>query len=89
MTNVVTKIELVTEAIEALTLAQVVLCSGALSDHEQALSTKNLTDARASLSHALGILMTPTLRVLNGPGRIDPPENVPYGGKGIEGMNLA
>jgi hypothetical protein len=88
MTDVTTKIELVTEAIEAMTLAQVVLCSGALSDHDQALNAKNLVDARVTLSEALKILMTPTLRVLNGVPP-SPPEHVPYGGAGIDGMNLA
>ena len=86
MTTVETKIELVTEAIEALTLAQVVLCSGALSYHDQAMAAKNLIDARDVLSKAFKVLLTPTLRVLNPP---DPPEHVPYGGMGIEGMNLA
>ena len=88
MTNVATKIEMVTEAIEQLTLAQVVLCSGTLSQHDQMLNAKNLVDARANVSAALKELMTPTLRVLNGI-HPEPPENVPYGGKGIEGMNLA
>jgi hypothetical protein len=85
MTTVETKIELVTEAIEAITLAQVVLCSGALDEHDRAMAAKNLTDARAVLSKALKVLLTPTLRIVNPP---DPPENVPYGGMGIEGMNL-
>ena len=85
--SVATKIELVTEAIESMTLAQVILCSGALSDHDQALNTKNLVDARANLSEALKVLMAPTLRVLSStPAEAEPVEHIPYGGKGIEGM---
>lgn len=85
MTTVETKIELVTEAIEAITLAQVVLCSGALDEHDRVMAAKNLTDARAVLSKALKVLLTPSLRVINN----DHPEHVPFGGAGIDGMNLA
>lgn len=88
MTNVITKIELVTEAIEQLVLAQVILCSGTLSLHEQSLNAKNLVDARGNIAAALKELMTPTLRVLNGIEPPAKPENIPYGGKGIEGMSL-
>lgn len=84
MTTIETKIELITEALEALMLAQVVLCSGALDEHDRAMATKNLVDARAILSRAFKVLLTPTLRVLNGL----PSEKAPYGGMGIEGMGL-
>lgn len=89
MTDVTTKIELVTEAIEEMTLAQVVLCSGTLNMNETERATVNLVGARKNLSEALKILMTPTLRVLNGGNWPAPkPEHVPYGGEGIEGMRL-
>lgn len=88
MTTVETKIEMFVEAVEALTLAQVVATSPACDDHEREIAMKNIVDARACLSTAFREVMTPTLRVLNGPGAT-PVERVPYGGAGIEGMHLA
>jgi hypothetical protein len=88
MTDVTTKIELVTEAIETLTLAQVHLCSPSLSDHDRMRQAKNLADARACLADALRILLQPTLRVVTNSAPPAPPENVPYGGEGISGMGL-
>ncbi len=64
-----TKIELVTEAIEALTLAQVVATSPACSEHERHVAVKNVGDARECLSKALRELLTPTLRVMSGAPR--------------------
>jgi len=61
-----TKIELVTEAIEALTLAQVVATNPACSEHERHIAVKNVGDARECLSKALRSLLTPTLRVMGG-----------------------
>jgi hypothetical protein len=91
-----TKIEQVTEAIEALVLAQTVaITSGGGSHfHEQILI------ARTELADALKALLTPTLRVVTTEktdtvGHISTKlsrtvaEAVPYGGKGIDGMNLA
>ncbi len=53
-----TKIELVTEAIEALVLAQVV----ALREGHSAMG--QVVDARRAVSEALRELLTPTLRVV-------------------------
>jgi hypothetical protein len=90
-----TKIELVTEAIEALVLAQTVCLQ-----HPGVVMHKQLTDARSCLRDALRTLLTPTLRVVTNE-KIDVvgeasstkrkivAETVPYGGKGIDGMNLA
>lgn len=89
MTDVNTKIEIVTEAIEALVLATVIATQNTSSAHQREINHQNVLDARAIVSKSLRTLLTPTLRVVNGtPPRIDLPENVPYGGKGIEGMNL-
>jgi len=79
-----TKIELVTEAIELLVLATAV----ALGSGDRAAHHQNVADARRSVHDALRELLTPTLRVFTNP--TPPiPETVPYGGKGIDGMNLA
>jgi hypothetical protein len=83
-----TKIELVTESIEALVLATVVAATAADKDH--ALNHQNVLDARETLKGSLRQFLAPSLRVVASEGqRFLPPENVPYGGKGVEGMNLA
>lgn len=87
MTTVETKVELVTEAIEALVLANVAHATQTSMNARKA-NYQNVVDARAVLARAFKELMTPTLRVLNGPGRTLV-EHVPYGGEGIDGMNLA
>jgi hypothetical protein len=82
-----TKIELVVEAIEALTLAQVVAVSPGLHGDGKAIAVKNVTDARDILKRCLREFLKPSLRVIAGNPQID--ESIPYGGKGIDGMNLA
>lgn len=69
MSTTETKIELVTEAIEALVLAQVIATNPACSDHERHIAVKNVGDARAVLSKALNEFLIPTLRVLGGGAR--------------------
>jgi len=59
-----TKIELVTEAIEALTLATVVATLPSRNPEEQRPNHQNVVDARATVSSALRELLTPTLRVV-------------------------
>lgn len=83
-----TKIELVTESIEALVLATVITATAA--DKDRALNHQNVLDARAALAVALRQFTAPTLRVIaSSEGeRFLAPENVPFGGKGVEGMNL-
>lgn len=92
-----TKVELVTEAIEALVLATVVAHTSATPNIHHA----DVADARANVSFALRALLQPVLRVVTSE-KIDEvhgvasttlrktkTEVVPYQGKGIEGMNLA
>lgn len=59
-----TKIELVVEAIEAMTLAQVVATSGACDEHEHHIAVKNVADAREVLAKALGEFLAPNLRIV-------------------------
>lgn len=63
-TSVNTKVEFVTEAIEALVLAQVVAVAPSRNEDERALAVKNVGDARAVLSKSLHTLLEPTLRVV-------------------------
>lgn len=95
-----TKIELVVECIEALTLAQVVATSPACTEHERHIAVKNVSDAREVLAKSLRELLSPALRVVqtertDAVGDISTTlrrttaEIVPYGGRGIDGMNLA
>lgn len=98
-----TKIELVTEGIEALVLASVV-AHAAHPGAQRALFHENVVSARADLHAALKALMQPTLRVVAATETVkqvgaisltertvksELAEVVPYGGKGIDGMNLA
>jgi len=90
-----TKIELVVEAIEAMTLAQVVATSP-VPHGDRAMAVKNVADARECLAKALAEFLQPNLRIVE---RIDKvgeasttlrkTEVVPYEGRGIDGMNLA
>lgn len=91
-----TKVELVTEAIEALVLATVVAHTSATPNIHHA----DVADARANVSFALRALLQPVLRVVTSEKtdkigdisttlRKTKTEVVPYQGKGIEGMNLA
>jgi hypothetical protein len=64
MTTTNTKIELVTEAVEALVLASVIASKSA-DIGEAALNMQNLRDARVVLSSAFRELLTPTLRVVS------------------------
>jgi len=59
-----TKLELLAESIEAMTLAQVVATSPACSDHEREIAMKNVVDAREALRKALRGFLVPTLRVV-------------------------
>jgi len=59
-----TKIELVTESIEALVLAEVIATNPACSEHERHIAVKNVRDARECLSKALKEFLAPTLRVV-------------------------
>lgn len=83
-----TKIELATEAIEALVLAVIVATAPASNPDEQRANHRNVVDAREIVKAALKELLAPALRVITNP---TPPvaEVVPFGGKGIDGMNLA
>jgi spore coat polysaccharide biosynthesis protein SpsF (cytidylyltransferase family) len=93
-----TKLELVTESIEALILAVVVATSAA--DKDRALNHQNVVDARAVLKGSLKEFLQPSLRVVQTQKRDEVgdisttltrtvAEHVPYGGQGIDGMNLA
>lgn len=62
MTSNETKIELVTESIEALVLATVVAATGA--DKNRAMNHQNVLDAREVVASSLKALLTPTLRVV-------------------------
>lgn len=57
-----TKIEIVTECIEALVLATVVATTS--SDTNRAANHQNVLDARGTLRHALREMLKPSLRVL-------------------------
>jgi hypothetical protein len=59
-----TKIELVTEAVEALTLATVVATLPSRNPEEQRANHQNVVDARTTLSSALRALLAPTLRLV-------------------------
>lgn len=98
-----TKIELVTEAIEALVLATVVAKTGT-DPTLRVAHHQNVVDARAAVADALKILLTPTLRIVSTEteqrvGEMSSTkrrvvtdfsaEKVPYGGRGVDGMNLA
>ena len=85
-----TKLELVTEAIEALVLATVVGVTHIGQPVKNNIH-QNIVDARQSVHDALQTLLTPTLRVVTGglPQKRVATEFVPYGGEGIDGMNLA
>lgn len=94
-----TKIELVTEAIEALvisTVAHQLNPAGANTNYD------NVRTARKEVHDALANLLQPTLRVVHSNEDVrqvgglkrtitktDVREIVPYGGEGIDGMNLA
>lgn len=57
-----TKIELVTESIEALVLASVIAATAA--DKDRALNHQNVLDARETLKGCLRQFLAPTLRVV-------------------------
>jgi hypothetical protein len=57
-----TKIELVTEAIEALVLASVIAATAA--DKDRALNHRNVLDAREALKGCLREFLRPSLRVV-------------------------
>jgi hypothetical protein len=78
----ITKIELVTEAIETLVLATVV----AQGSGDRAAHHQNILDARKTVHDALAMLLQPTLRVFTNEKKID--ESIPYGGEGISGMDI-
>lgn len=91
-----TKIELVTESIEALVLASVIAATA--SDPDRALNHQNVLDAREVLKGSLREFLAPALRVVettredkvgNISRILTRRERVPYGGQGIDGMNLA
>ena len=63
-----TKIELVTEAIEALVLASVIAATAA--DKDRALNHQNVLEARATLKGCLKEFITPTLRVVQRTDRV-------------------
>jgi hypothetical protein len=87
-----TKIELVTESIEALVLATVISHASngkQVGRHEAETIMQNITDARDVLRASLVELLKPTLRVVSDNGPRIPAERVPYDGMGIDGMNLA
>jgi hypothetical protein len=105
MSTAETKIELVTEAIEALVLASVIAATAA--DADRALNHQNVLDARDTLKGCLKEFLAPTLRIISSErtdrvgevsitrrkevitGIREISETVPYEGKGIDGMNLA
>lgn len=60
-----TKIELATEAVEALILATVVATT-ANNDNERKANHENVVAARSTLRTAFKELLTPTLRVIDG-----------------------
>lgn len=64
MTAVETKIELVTEAIESLVLAQVAALKPGHDRFSGPLAHENVVAARKDVHDALKELMTPTLRVI-------------------------
>ena len=57
-----TKIELVTESIEALVLASIIAATAA--DKDRALNHQNVLDAREALKGCLREFLAPTLRVV-------------------------
>lgn len=60
-----TKIELVTEAIEALVLAVIVAAIPSPSDDsERAMHHKNVVDGRAAVAKALATCLAPGLRIV-------------------------
>lgn len=65
MTSTETKIELVTESIEALVLAQVILSTPGHTINSGPIARKNVEDARDVLKRSFRELMTPSLRVLS------------------------
>jgi hypothetical protein len=94
-----TKIELVTEAVEALVLASVI-ANAAQPGPQKTMFYESVVDARRVLHDALACLLAPTLRVVQSQRRDQVgdiattltrtvAEVVPYGGLGIDGMNLA
>ena len=94
-----TKIELVTEAIEALVLATVI-ANAAHPGPQRKLFYENVVSARGEVASALRDLLQPVLRVVctektDTVGEVSTKlsrtvaEVVPYGGIGIDGMNLA
>jgi hypothetical protein len=81
-----TKIELVTEAIEALILATVVVTLPARNPEEHRANHRNVVDARVTVSNAFRALLQPTLRVVSdNPAPVKRPK---FPG-GIDDMNLA
>jgi hypothetical protein len=64
-----TKIELVTESIEALVLASVIAATAA--DADRALNHQNVLDARETLKGCLREFLQPVLRVLSSSTRDD------------------
>lgn len=66
MTTEATRIELVTEAIEALVLATVVATLPAAEDRSRKVNHQNVVDARASVAEALRQLVAPVLRSITG-----------------------
>jgi hypothetical protein len=84
-----TKIELVTEAIEALVLAQCVLLRPGHDTSSGPRAHEDLLNARMEVHAALKELLKPTLRVVAPTMGKTPETVVPYAGQGIDGMNLA
>ena len=82
-----TKIELVTEAIEALVLATVI-ANAAHPSPQRKLFYETVVSARGEVASALRELLQPTLRVMTNDKMPVKPEVVLYGGIGIDGMNL-
>ncbi len=64
-----TKIELVTESLEALVLATVVATTSTKAA-DYVMNHQNIVDAREVLSKALRELLTPTLRVVQRTDRV-------------------
>lgn len=83
-----TKIELVTEAIETLVKTCVAGQAPNITGDAARRQFELVQEARIALADSLRVLLQPTLRVLDNPS-LPPAEKIPYGGQGIDGMNLA
>ena len=67
-----TKIELVTEAIEALVLATVVAAAPARNPEVGRANYENVVEARSCVAKALREFLAPTFRVISNPKLPDP-----------------